>query len=192
MEIDFITSNKHKVEQANNDLNKYSIHANQMKFDFREIQTVDVEEVATDKALQVIDKVHNEFIIEDTGFYIEALKGFPGALFKYIFEFLEYQKFLKLMEGENNREVYFKGVIVYGNPKTKEIKSFVGIVRGSLSHEPRGNNTRGTITNNLFIPMGWDKTLAEMNDDEWKIFLNQISNENHYEKFGLWISEKVR
>ena len=189
MEIDFITGNKHKIEQANNDLSKYGIHVNHRNFDFREIQTIDNEEVATDKALQVIDKVSNEFIIEDTGFYIEALNGFPGALFKYVFGFLGYQKLLKMLEVENNRGAYFKGVIVYGNPKTKKIKSFVGIVRGSVSYEPRGSNNRGAIANNLFIPIGWNKTLAEMDDNEWKMFLNQISNENHYEKFGLWISK---
>lgn len=189
MEIDFITSNKHKVELAQESCKKYGIQLNQVSFDFKEIQTIDSEQVALDKALQYMKNAKNEFIIEDTGFYIEALNGFPGALFKYLFGFIGYDKFLKLMNGENNRKVYFKGVLVYANPKTNETKSFIGLVHGTLSQETRGTNIRGAIANNMFIPVGWTKTLAELNEQEWNKFLEQISKENHYEQFGLWLKD---
>lgn len=192
MKIDFVTSNKHKVKLANKIFAQYSIEAKMVNFDFLEVQKVDGEEVAFHKAQQLLNSTKKPFIIEDTSFHVEALKGFPGALFKYIFQFLGYKYIFKMMDKVSNRHAFFKGVIVYGNPKTKEVKSFVGVVKGTLSESRRGNNKRGTIANEIFIPKGFKKTLAELNKKEWSIFLNQIEKENHYAKFAKWFKNTRR
>lgn len=189
-ELDFLTSNKRKVDLANSVLGRYNIKVRQREFDFQEMQSIDSEEVAIDKAVQASEKIGNDFIIEDSGLYIDALNGFPGALLKYIFPMLGYDKILKLLEGESNRDAHFKGVVAYYDAKKKKVKPFVGVVAGTISSEARGVEKRGSVANNIFIPNGFKKTVAELGDDEWELFLKSIKNEDHYAKFGEWFSKR--
>ena len=103
-------------------LNKYGIICKKVLYDFDELQDVDSEKVALHKAQQIMKIAKGPFIIEDTGTYIESLKGFPGSLFKQVFFYLGYKKLLSLLDNETNRRAYFKGVVVYGDPITNEIR----------------------------------------------------------------------
>ncbi len=188
MELMFVTSNSSKVKLANERLGRYGITVLQVLKEVLEPQLFNVEEVAISKAEQLSKKLRRPFIVEDSGLYINKLNGFPGALMKPILDSIGGIGLLKLMENEKDRKILVKSVLVYCNPKTHTIKSFLGVYSGTLSKQQKGKNTRGWKVARIFVPKNSNKTLAMLNDQEWQKFLNEFRKKDHYESFGRWIA----
>ena len=77
----FVTANKNKLRGFEEIL---GMKLEQIEIDLEEIQDIEVEKVVEHKALEAYEKVGKPVIVEDTGLYIEAWKGFPGALAKWV------------------------------------------------------------------------------------------------------------
>lgn len=189
MDIDFITSNKIKLNIAKEVLNKYNINLKQRKFEFREIQSINLVEVALDKAKQVLSKTDRKFIIDDSGLYIKALNGFPGALLKTVHKTLGDEKLIKLMENEKNRNALFVNVLAFGDPKTRKLRTFLTEYPGMIARRAEGSRNIGWAIDRIFIPEYSNKTLAQLDDEEWKVFWKKFKNRLHYEKFGRWMNQ---
>ena len=189
MEIDFITSNQVKLSIAREILGKYNITVNQQTFDFREIQSINIEHVATDKANQVMDKFNKSYIIDDSGIYIEALSNFPGALLKTVSKILGEDKIIKLLENEKNRNATFVNVLVLGNPSSKITKIFATETKGTISQVALGDRKVDWAIDRIFIPENYGKTLAELSDSEWEKYWIEFKNNLHYEKLGRWMTD---
>lgn len=189
MDINFITSNLAKVKLANNRLAKYGISIDQKNIEIEENRSINVEEVALDKAKKALKLCKKPFLIEDSAFYIESLNGFPGTFMKLAFDILGDNKITKLIKDEKNKNAYIKSVLVYANPEKKILKVFTGVYSGKISNTPLGLNLRGWKVLRIFIPKGYKKTLAQMNNIEWNKFLKEFIINDHFEKFGKWISE---
>ena len=75
---------------------------------------------------------------------------------------------LKLMENKENRTCRFTECLSYydGN----NLHQFMGKNEGSLSKEALGNNTEKKWSDlwYIFKPFGYDKTLAQMSEEERK------------------------
>ncbi len=187
-----MTSNATKVTIASERLSRYGIHVKRKHFDFKEMQSLDVGEVAIDKARQVICAGASEdFIVDDSGFYVDALNGFPGAYLKPVFDAIGDEKFLKLMHGIKNRKCSLRSVLVYGNAHTKELRSFKLECTGALLDDAKGSRKRGILPARLIAPYGHKKSIAQMDDLEFGQFLHDLRKNDHYEKFGKWISKKA-
>jgi XTP/dITP diphosphohydrolase len=189
MKIKFVTTNSAKVALAKERLAKYGISPVQESIELEENRSIDVENVALYKTKQALKKISEPFLIEDSAFYIECLSGFPGTFIKLAFDVLGEEKICKLVKDEENRKAYVKSVLVYGNPKTGKNKIFTGVFNGLVSDIPKGENSRGWKIVRLFIPKGSTKTLAEFDNSEWQKFLNDFQKNDHFEKFGKWISQ---
>src|SRR3989344_4998638 len=107
------------------------------------------------------------------------------------FDFLGDKKTASLVSKEKNNRAYAKSILIYGNPKNGELKYFTGIYEGTIAKKPKGKNTRGWKILRIFIPKGWKKTLAQLNDSEWQEFLNTFRKNDHFEQFAKWISKKI-
>ena len=188
MEIIFATSNASKVKIARERLERYGINVIQRSVETSEIQSLDVEEVGMEKARQLLGKLQEPFFIDDSGLTIYALNGFPGALIKPTLDAIGDSGILKLMEGKKDRKVNAESVLVYANPKTNELKSFIGTFEGTLSESLSGENIRGLGVERIFIPLNSTKTIASMSDDEWLKSLDDFRKTDHYDKFGRWIT----
>lgn len=188
MEIIFATSNASKVKIARERLERYGINVIQRSVETSEIQSLDVEEVGMEKARQLLGKLQEPFFIDDSGLTIYALNGFPGALIKPTIDAIGDSGILKLMEGKKDRKVNAESVLVYANPKTNELKSFIGTFEGTLSESLSGENIRGLGIERIFIPLNSTKTIASMSDDEWLKSLDDFRKTDHYDKFGRWIT----
>lgn len=186
MKLKFITSNAAKVSLARERLSKYNIDPIQEVIELEENRSMEVEEVARHKAEQVLKKLKKPFIIEDSAFYIQSLGNFPGTYIKMVFDCLGDEKITSLVAKEKDKQAYIKSILVYGNPKTGDLKFFTGIYEGIIAKTPKGVNTRGWKIVRIFIPKGWKETLAELNDSEWQKFLNEFREKDHFEQFGRW------
>jgi XTP/dITP diphosphohydrolase len=145
----FVTSNRGKFEEARRILEGIELVWERMEY--REVQADTNREVALQSLRELKGIVKDPFFLEDSGLYIDALKGFPGPYSSYVFKKIGCRGILKLMEGIGNRRAYFTSVIaaLIGG---KEIL-IEGTVRGRISEEERGD---GWGFDPIFEPDGAD------------------------------------
>ncbi len=166
MELHFITGNDNKVKEARKKLSPLGYEVIQKDMDPPEIQADSLEEVAMFSAEWVRERSPTPFFLEDSGFFVDVLNGFPGVYSAYVFKTIGYMGILRLMEGIEDRDARFMAVIAYydGN----EIHLFRGEVLGRVSYEPRGDGGFGYDP--IFIPDGESRTFAEMSPEEKNMF----------------------
>jgi XTP/dITP diphosphohydrolase len=160
--ISFVTSNPHKYSEVESLFKKNNISVTWQRMKYEEIQGDDNETICRDSCMKLIKKIASPFFIDDTGFYIKSLKGFPGPFASYVQETLGNSIVLKIAAGS---EAYFKTVIGFSNGK--DIYTFSGTLNGRISNGESGSNKFGYDP--IFIPEGYDRTLAELSIDEKNI-----------------------
>lgn len=80
--VTMVTGNMGKWKVASDIFKKYDIELLHEKMDTPEIQSHDVEDVSKYSAIYAANKLNKAVIKSDVGYFIEALNGFPGPLFK--------------------------------------------------------------------------------------------------------------
>ncbi len=176
----FITSNEGKFREVREMASKYGLEIEWLRMEYIEPQGNSLEEIARLSAEMLAEKVDGEFVIEDSGLFVEALKGFPGPYSSYVFKTIGNEGILKLMEGVEDRRAYFMAVVAYWDGKT--VRTFTGRVDGEISREIRG--TQGFGYDPIFLY--GDRTFAEMSTEE----KNRFSHRRRaFEEFFKWFKE---
>lgn len=111
--------------------------------------------IAREKARFAYKTLHVPLIVDDTGFFITALSGFPGPYAAYVLDTIGIPGILRLMEGEADRNAYFETAIAYADDEGIEI--FRGRISGRIV-APRGD---GGFGYDPIVEVG-SRTLAEM------------------------------
>ena len=111
--ITFVTGNKGKVATAQQYLNELNIKLETYNYDIIEPQSDNLEEIAKSKVMQAYKIVNQPCIAQDSGFYIESLKGFPSVFVRYTLDTIGVEGILKLMEGIDARNCMFKECLAY-------------------------------------------------------------------------------
>ncbi|MDQ1280972.1 MAG: XTP/dITP diphosphohydrolase [Thermoproteota archaeon] len=164
----FATGNSNKVEEVREILSDYYIRIESADVKGIEIQADTVEEIARASAKTAALKEGKPIFVEDTGFFIEALKGFPGPYASYVDRTIGRKGVLRLLDRVGNRKAEFKSAIAFCMPN-KETVCFTGSVSGRISFEERG--TFGFGFDPIFEPDGGGKkTFAEMTIKEKNYF----------------------
>ena len=163
-EIYFVTSNKGKVASAEKQLKNIKVKI--FDYDLIEPRSDDVREIAEYKVKEAYKVIGKPCIALDAGFFIEELNGFPRAFVHFALDTLGIEGILKQMEGVENRKCCFKECLSYYDGEN--LINFYGNNEGTLATEIRGNDTDKKWSDlwYIFIPYGYDKTLAEMTDEE--------------------------
>ncbi|MDO5844486.1 MAG: XTP/dITP diphosphatase [Methanocorpusculum sp.] len=159
--ITVVTGNKNKAAEVAAFFNGVEEVAH-ISFETIEPQSDSVSEVAEEKARQAYSALKRPLIVDDTGLFIEALKGFPGVYAAYVLDTVGNSGILKLMENvsEENRKAYFMTSIAFADEDG--IHTFEGRVDGTIACKPRGD--LGFGYDPIFEVSG--KTLAEMDMSE--------------------------
>lgn len=115
--INFITSNKGKIKSLENSLkvNNLDVQICAQNLDIMEPQFDTVQEVSKYKALKAFEILKEPVLVEDGGFSVFELKGFPGVYTKYVLKTLGADGILKLMQGVSNRAAKFVSVATFVN-----------------------------------------------------------------------------
>lgn len=186
----YITSNESKLRLAERYLTPYGISVEGASPALTEIQSDNIEEVAADKARQAFAVLQKPLFVNDVGWHIPALGGFPGPYMKYINQWLTAEDLIKLMEQHENREVIFREVICYIDKNHQ--KTFTGEVKGTVLHV---NTAPDEIpSRSVFSLSETGKSIAEC----WKQGMPSIENYRIWEELAAWymnqnakITEKV-
>ncbi len=132
----------------------------EMKYD--EIQADDTRSVSLDSCIKLKGSIGEPFFLEDTGLYIDSLKGFPGPYSSYVARTIGNMGIIDLLARGLDRSASFTTVISYFDGT--EIMQFEGFVRGVIAMYPSGSGGFGYDP--IFMPEGSSKTLAQMSYEE--------------------------
>ena len=110
----FITSNQRKFTSLQKLLQPLGIDLHQLHYDFDEGRELDIQTIAKSKLAQAKKAFPNKrLIVDDRGFFIPVLKGFPGPFVKLLLDSFSYPGIIKLMQDETDRRAIFSFAVGY-------------------------------------------------------------------------------
>jgi len=157
--LTFITGNVKKAEQLSEYLD-FAVEHTQL--DIPEIQSLDVQAVAADKAKAAYVILGTPVLVEDTALTFTALNGLPGTLVKWFFEAIGNEGLCKMLLGYENRAATAETCFALCDENGVHL--FVGTCQGNVPHSPRGETDFGW--NPVFIPETAELTWAEMDAEQ--------------------------
>lgn len=185
-EIIFVTHNTGKIKSAE----KYfkNLKFNTFNYELDEPRSDDIKEIATAKVKQAYEIVKRPCIALDTDFRIDELNGFPRAFVNFALDTIGIEGMLKLMEGKENRACRFTECLSYYDGK--ELQQFMGSHEGTLAEKILGKDSSEKWSDLWYIykPSGYDKTLAEMTENE-RNNRKKYKSVSSMEVFAKWYKE---
>lgn len=124
---------------------------------------------AVKKAVYISKCTGMTSVADDSGLEVEALKGAPGVFSaRYAGESADdranLEKLLNEMKGVPYEKRGARFVCCISMAFKEDVKTFFGYVKGRIGTEPKGENGFGYDP--VFYPEGYDRTFAEMRDNE--------------------------
>jgi len=175
-DVYFVTSNKKKFSSLKRFLSPLDIRLERLEFDFDEGRELNIEAVTRSKLEQAKKAFPGKkIIVDDRGFFIPALGGFPGPFVKLLLNSFSYKGLVKLMHDEEDRRAIFSLAIGYYDGEKDVVMSADEV--GFITDEPKGENLHGW-TELLYVyghPSFPGKSLAELSDEQWDEYLTAIS-----------------
>lgn len=153
----FVTSNQHKFLEINRMMGYSGISVSWKKMKYEEIQADTTEEISLDSARKLSSVIDEPFFLEDTGLFIDSLRGFPGPYSSYVQSTIGNSGILHLLGGLD-RSAYFLTVITYYDGR--QYVQFSGKLVGTIADSERGRSGFGYDP--IFQPEGQRETLGEM------------------------------
>lgn len=149
-----VTSNQNKLAEINEIL---GTNHKVSKIEIPEIQSLDLDEVITQKVKAAYQIVKRPVLVEDISLEIKALKGLPGTFIKFFLQTLGTEGTVTLIKNKNTDTKVTAAVAIYDG---KILKIFKASVFGTLS--PKNKGQHGFGFDKVFIPQGFRRTYAEM------------------------------
>ena len=163
MQIVFVTGNEYKFQVAKKALEGLDVELIKQDLETPEIQSTEVEEIASFSAKWASNQLQKSVVLSDAGYYIEALGGFPGPFIKFTNKWLTAQDYLNLMRGKKNRTVITKDCLAYSEPG-KEPYTITAEVKATIAEKAGAKGT--TPINEIYIPDGFDRVESEIPREE--------------------------
>jgi XTP/dITP diphosphohydrolase len=155
----FVSSNPGKVREVEAIL---GVTVTQLPLDLPEIQALDVETVVADKARRAFAAAGAPVLVEDTGLYVDALRGLPGALVRWFLVTIGPAGICALIPPGADRAATARSAVALCDGGAVEVH--IGETRGEIVTAPRGEGGFGWDP--IFCPAGASRTFAEMDQEE--------------------------
>lgn len=157
--VTFITGNPGKVNLLRQYLDFPVMHTS---IDLIEVQSLDLATIVEHKAKEAFRQVGGPVLVEDTSLRFYALGRLPGPLIKWFLAELGNDGLCGLLDSYADRSAVAE--VLYGLFDGRSFQTFSGAVEGAIAPTPRGGGGFGWDA--IFIPRGFEKTWAEMKDEE--------------------------
>jgi XTP/dITP diphosphohydrolase len=159
----YLTENRFKFHVAQQALRDTNFVLEQNRLPVPEIQSNSVQEIAEFSAQWAGRQIDQRFIVTDSGFFIDALNGFPGPFIKYINQWFTVEDLLRLLHNKPYRHINVYDCLVYSYPGQAPV-SFNGRYQGKLATTP--GQSSGTPIERLFVPDGYTMPISEFSNEE--------------------------
>ena len=179
-----VTQNQHKLKEITPLFKKYNVEFDTNTLEKYEIRSESIEEIARAAAKTAFDLLQKPVVVDDTGFFIDALNGFPGSYAGIVLNFIGYEGILRLMTENEVRASKFMTAVGYYDGQ--QLESFVGTMSGVVARKPAGEDGFGYDP--IFVPHGFTKTYAELSFDE-KVSISHRTKA--FEEFLRWYSSTL-
>lgn len=156
--IYFNTTNDGKYREVASLLHAHGIKIDRERLPVPEIQADTAEEVVRYSLDVLRGLTAKDVLVDDSGFYVEQLGGFPGVYSAYVFRTIGIRGILRLMEDQTDRRARFETVM--GLHVGNDVHVFKGECRGTVAARPQGQ--QGFGYDPIFVPQGETRTFAEM------------------------------
>ena len=186
----YLTTNPHKVEEANEFFGKkygFNLEIVNPDFEILEIQAKTCGEVVGFSVKYAADKLGCAVLKSDSGLYLEALGGLPGPYNAYFDKQIGIEKFLELLKNETNRKARIEHCFAYWEPGGEPV-IFTGGGTGTIALEPKGE--RGRWHDKFYIPDGETQTLSELREIDYEKEASYWGNAK--DGFAKWYVEKYK
>ena len=181
----FLTGNKQKFAIAKKAFAGLNIKLIQKDIAPPEIQSMNVEDIASFSVEWASKKFKAPVFVTDAGACIKALNGFPGPFVKYVNHWFRAEDYVNLMKGKKDRSVVFKDCLAYCEPGKKP-KLFCNSTEGKITMKPR--RKRYTPLNSVLIPDGYKITTSEMSQKDMLQFWGD--NIGNWRQFSDYLRKK--
>ena len=160
----FATANPGKLRQAQDVIRSARIEG--CSIDFDEPRSDDLHVIAQAKLRQARRILDAPCFVLDSGFYIDALNGFPGSYVNYALGTVGVSGLLRLMQGQTNRCCAFRQCLGYFDGAQEHY--FTAENTGTLATVVRGADSarQWSALWHIFIPEGADRTLSEFTQEQ--------------------------
>ena len=187
-EIVFVTHNKGKIESAKKQLKDVNFKI--YEYELEEPRSDDIKYISKYKVMEAFKLVKKPCISLDCGFWIDELDGFPRAFVNFALDTIGIKGILKLMDGKENRSCRFTECLSYYDGK--ELHQFMGRHEGTLAKQILGNDTDKKWSDLWYIykPYGYDKTLAQMTDEE-RVNRIKYKSIDSMKEFAKWYKNNL-
>ncbi|NYT05331.1 MAG: RdgB/HAM1 family non-canonical purine NTP pyrophosphatase [Methanomicrobiales archaeon] len=139
MNITVVTSNRNKAREVAAFFQGVAT-VDHVPLECPEYRDDDVGAIAREKARFAYEHLKKPLIVDDTGFFIPALGGFPGPYAAYVLGTIGLEGVLRLMEGKEDTRAWFETAIAYADEGG--IRIFRGRIEGVIV-APRGSGGFG-------------------------------------------------
>jgi len=180
------TGNLHKVEEAAAILAEFRIQVRRVKSPKVEIQSDDIVEIATFASDDLSRRHSGVVAVEDSGLFVDSLKGFPGPFSSYAYQAIGPSGILRLLGTSSRRRARFRAVVAVSR-SGHTLKTFTGEVRGRIAYSKRGHNGFGFDP--IFIPTGSLRTFGEMSVEEKN---KQSHRRKAFRQLGMWSTQPTK
>lgn len=182
--IYFVTTNKLKYKDYRSVFEKRGVALEQYEAELIEPQSTDAMHIIEHKLAQAKALLPGKrILVDDRGFNIPALNGFPGPMLKLAIKTIGVDGFLRLMHNKHDRRAEFVTSLGYFDGHKDMF--FLAKEEGFLLEEPRGDNLRGW--GELLYIYGSrgkpGKSLAEYSDEEWDTYLKELNETDVMQQF---------
>lgn len=191
--IYFVTSNESKFKEYQERIRDAGYNLIQYEMNLEEGRSMDIKDIVELKIDQAKKELSSKkILVDDRGFFIESLNGFPGPYVKLMLSTIGVEGVIKLLDNVSNRNANFLTGIGYYDGK--ENHYFIEEEKGFIVNDVRDGNTRDW-TNILKIygyqKISEDKALSEYSDDEWQKYIDTITQEDQLERLVTFLKTEI-
>jgi non-canonical purine NTP pyrophosphatase (RdgB/HAM1 family) len=190
LEIAMATSNPAKLLTAREHLHPFGVTVSALRIEAEEIQSQSLEAIAEHKARQALAVAATPVIVEDSGFYINELGGFPGPFAKYAAKALGAAGIARLADLTRSRTAHFESALVYADATGTRTFTSTGST-GTIALEPSAVSTPADAWSPLwdvFIPAGADRPLSVLTREEREHVSSAWRTQSVFTQLGNWLA----
>jgi non-canonical purine NTP pyrophosphatase (RdgB/HAM1 family) len=190
--IRFVSSNRSKAKVFTASVHAAGFEVERVDLPLVEPQASTVEAVARAKAEQAFAQIGGPLAVEDSGFSVDALSGFPGPSTKYVLETVGVSGLLRLAHGLPSRTCRFVGALVYvdADGATHAFLDDRGVGTLALEADLTPCEEAWSALWSVFIPEGASRPIAALSPAEREAVWARWHAHSVYARFARWLASK--
>jgi XTP/dITP diphosphohydrolase len=191
--IRFVTGNRGKAKVLSEQLAAIGLEVERVDLPLVEPQASSVEAVARAKGQQAFSAIGGPLVVEDGGFCVDGLRGFPGPCTKYALETIGAEGLLRLAATLSDRSCRFIAALVYvdaaGGAQVFTDDRGVGTL--ARERDPTPCDDAWSDLWRIFIPAGLSRPLSALPAAEREALWALWRSHSVYAQLAAWLSHRA-